>query len=568
MDIIDILLASASTPEGQAGIAAAEAKTAAAEAKTAAQNAATAAQDATEIVQQVITTIGEINNSESSDENKIAYTFQTPDNTIIIKHYKSAGENEDGTMTQKAIKAYIDSIPSGGGNLGPENAGSVVSVGEDGQITPSPLSEESVIRTEILVGTYTLTDAVGLEIDYKNKTFTRVQSSKGLTPGEDFNKYSMYGNIRRCLVDDNGEIIAFYGDPTYVDNYASGYQTMVYIPKFYYIRIPYEVENNAIIKETIIISGHNQEGYLKLHPAFINENGDEIDYFLYSAYEGSTFDVSANAYNRNDGEIDFTEDKLASIVEAKPISGVNNELTRENAEQLAQNRGEGWHITSIQAVSAIQMLSLIEYGTFNLRSVIERGISDIENVVRINCSSYTGSTKDLGNESGHANSTINERNGIEYTYNENGKRAISYRGIENLYGNIWNYIGNLEIRGDGDTQGGVPYIYNFITKQYESAGFMLPNTSNWISRFGYKNEKYDWLFIPSASDNSATSALPVGCYLWVSKDLNGVRNATLGGHWNFADCNGAFYYGFDRTLQYSDRGYGVRMMYLPRSKEE
>ena len=563
MDILDILLASALTPEGQASSAATEAKNAATEAKTASQNATEAAQNAIETVQEVITTIEEINNSESSDENKIVYTFQTPENTIAIKHYKNAGENEDGTMTQKAIKTYVDSIPSGGGNLGPENAGLMVTVDENGQITPSSLSEESVVRTEILVGTYNLTDAVGIEIDYKNKTFTRVQAAKGLNPGEDFNKYPMYGNIRRCLVDDNGEIIAFYGDSTYTDNYASGYQTMVYIPKFYYMRIPLGLEGNTITKETIIISDHNQKDCFKLHPAFINEKGEEVDYFLYSAYEGSTFDVSANAYNRNDGEIDFSEDKIASIVEAKPISGVVNELTREAAEQLAQNRGAGWHITSIQAVSAIQMLSLIEYGTFNLQSVIERGVSDIDNTPGVNCSSYTGSTKDLGNASGNAISTINEKNGREYTYSENGKRAISYRGIENLYGNIWNYIGGLEIRGSGNSQGGIPYIYDAVTNQYESAGFMLPNYSDWISGFGYSNEKYDWLFIPSSAGNGATSTLPVGCYVWIIPNLNGVNNATLGGHWGFTDNNGAFYYGFDRSLQYSDRGYGVRAMYMP-----
>lgn len=593
MDILDILLATALTPQGQADAAAAAAKTAAKEAKSAAQEAITTSQEAIDTVQDAATAIQEvtetaqnvasevqeinstiqditgninnINNSVTSDTNKITYSFQTPDNTVTIKHYKKIGENEDGTMTQKAIKDYISSIPSSDINLGSENVGLIVTIGSDGKIIPGLLTEESIIRTEILSGTYDIPDALGIEIDYKNKTFTRTLAAKNLTPGEDFNAFSMYGNINRCLVNDSGEIICFYGDNIYTDNYSSGYQTMVYIPKFYYMRMPLALEGDTITKEAIMISSHDQKGCFKLHPAFINDNGEEVDYFLYSAYEGSTFDVSANAYNRSDGEIDFTEDKLASIVEAKPISGVVNELTCANAEKLATNRGPGWHITSIKAVSAIQMLSLIEFGTLNMQFALERGVSDIENVSGVNCSSYTGSTASLGNITGHAESTINEKNGREYTYTENGKRSVNYRGIENFYGNIWNYIGGLQIRGNSSSQGGVPYIcrtLDFTNGQYDSAKFMLPNNPNWVSGFGYDSD-YDWLFIPSATNSFATSSLPVGDYIWINSNLIGTNTAALGGRWDFTDGNGPYYYAFDRALQYSDCGHGARIMYIP-----
>jgi len=142
-----------------------------------------------------------------------------PDNTLntqnITKLYKSAGNNEDGTMTQKAIKAYIDSIPSGGSggggvsNLGTDNEGKLVVIGSDGNIIASNVSEEALIEALLNSGSYEATDALGLEIDYTNKSFERTQGAYGLTMGANFNNYSMYGGRKRCVVNNSGEILAF-----------------------------------------------------------------------------------------------------------------------------------------------------------------------------------------------------------------------------------------------------------------------------------------------------------------------------------------------------------------------
>jgi hypothetical protein len=40
---------------------------------------------------------------------------------------------------------------------------------------------------------------------------------------------------------------------------------------------------NAVKKETIILSSQKQAGF-KLHPLFVNENGEIIDYVLLPAY--------------------------------------------------------------------------------------------------------------------------------------------------------------------------------------------------------------------------------------------------------------------------------------------
>jgi hypothetical protein len=59
------------------------------------------------------------------------------------------------------------------------------------------------------------------------------------------------------------------------------------------------------------------------------------------AYQGSIYDTSESNYNLNSNlTIDFANDKLSSIANAKPISGSDvNNFTVATAERLARNRG-------------------------------------------------------------------------------------------------------------------------------------------------------------------------------------------------------------------------------------
>ena len=493
----------------------------------------------------------------------------------VEKNYTSYGDNEDGSMTQKAIKQYVESqVAQGAGNsggtsnLGSENAGSVVIVDADGSITAGDTSEQAIIEALIRTGVYHAKNAVGLGLDYENKTIDRTQESTSTT---NFNSYSMYGGRKRCNVNDNGTITAFYEDSNYKEDGSNG-QVMVYQPKFYYQRVVINSVNGElgqiVRKESLIISPTAQSGF-KLHPAFIDADGNEIEYILLSAYEGSAYDVSTNTYITDDaGSVDFAADKLSSIAGVKPISGENNILTAASAEQLARNRGEGWHILNMKAYSVDQMLSMVEYGSLNIQEAIESGVSGLVNSYDHNRACNTGSTAALGNASGAATSSSNNVNGTVSNYGEAGKRSISYRGEENPYGNIWKFIGDVNVSGDGTEQGGLPYIcknYNYstsITSDYESIGFYLPNASDWISGMGYGDEKYDWVIMPAEAAN-ANSATPVGDYVWVTSNLNDVHPMAIGGNWLFGQRNGMFYQAFDRTLNYSAPTFGARLILVP-----
>ena len=426
---------------------------------------------------------------------------------------------------------------------------------------------------------YTDEDIVGLCVDFENKTFKQLAGAVGLSANSDFDKFAMYGGRRRCNVLDDGTITAYYGDESYTEDGSNG-QVMVYQPAFYYKVVPLKLEKNTdsnigyhLRKVNYYVSSKPKTGF-KLHPAFFDENGNAINYILFSADEGSMFDVSANEYV-NDGTNTDTAievgDLLCSVANVKPISGLKKPLNKTNLELMAQNRGSGWHLETIKATSANQLLMMIELGTMGTQEGIGLGVVSITGNTAYNGSSLTGSTAELGNSTGQAKETINEIGGIQTTETVNGKVAVTYRGVENPWGNISKHIQGINIWGDGSMCGGQPYVANNFTfneskhsDNYEPVGFTLANANGYIKAMGYGSEKYDWLFMPS--EIGGTSALPVGDIVYIAPNLNGYRIIQQGGNCRSGDRAGSFSLICNGTVGDRSRGAGGRLIYVPTNK--
>lgn len=426
---------------------------------------------------------------------------------------------------------------------------------------------------------YTDSDILGLQVDFENKTFTRLAGAVGLSQGSDFNKFTMYGGRKRCNVSDDGTITAYYGDENYKEDGSNG-QVMVFQPAFYYKVVPLKLEKNSdsgigyhLRKANYYVSSKPKTGF-KLHPAFYDENGNEISYILFSADEGSMYDVSAKAYvNDNVDSITYEDgDLLCSVAGKKPISGLRKGIgTKTNLETMAQNRGQGWHLETIWATSANQLLMLIELGALSTQEGIGQGVVSITDNTAYNCSSLTGSTADLGNGTGQAKETVNEIGGTETTYNVNGKVSVSYRGVENPWGNIWRHINGINIWGNGSMGGGQPYVANNFafneskhSDNYEPVGFTLANASGFINAMGYGGENYDWLLMPS--EIGGTNASPVGDYFYGQTNLNGYRITRFGGCFNTSSQAGVFNWRGIDGVGYRSRVVGGRLIYVPTAK--
>lgn len=437
--------------------------------------------------------------------------------------------------------------------------------------------EAEIADLKAFVG-YTDGDIYGVEVDFKNKKFTRLAGAVNRTPGEGFDNILCFGGRKRCNLTNDGRVAAYYGEagfsttgkltqavdrnPAGTENsdaslqFASGtiVQVMIEQPKFYYKVVPLEIEKKkkgGITRKVRYYVSDTPKAGFKLHPAFI-ENGNENEKIYLAAFEGSLYDSSASAYILDDSQVaDFAADLLCSIANAKPLSGLTQNATRANVRKLAEKRGSGWEQAYIATASVSQMLMLIEYASFNMQSAIGQGAVNKTDDGSSNMAEATGVTINLGNASGTAS-------------NANGVQFVSYRGEENFWGNIWGWIDGINEYMDATTHEGTIYIadHSFAddtgTGAYEDAGIIAVYGNGYVSAFCY-SEKYDWLFIPG--ELLGNTALPVGDYCWNGN--TGWRVAVLGACWKGGLYAGAFCWGLDDASSARARNVGGRLVYVP-----
>ena len=423
---------------------------------------------------------------------------------------------------------------------------------------------------------YTDADIYGVEVDFKNKKFTRLAGAVGKTPGDAFDGVKAFGGRRRCNVTDDGKVVAYYGDAGFSETgvltsaitigentYPTGtkVQVMVEQPKFYYKVVPLELEKIQggkgfhMRKARYYVSDTMKAGF-KVHPLFVKD-GKEKNFVYLSAYEGSTFDTSASAYKLNDAQdVDWTNDVLASIAGAKPTSGLTQSgATRNGFRTIAAKRGSGWSQQTIQSVAATQILFLVEYASFNIQEKLGAGVTTKVDDGATSMTEITGATTTLGNKSGQV-------------INTNGYSVVAYRGEENPFGNIWKWVDGINTNNgstfaEGDT--GTIYVADHGFKDdsgdapYHEVGFSSVYLGwSYISAFGYAEDD-DWLFYPT--EGKGNSSLPVGdCGQVVNP---GWRVANLGASWAYGSDSGWFCLGVYHGSGHRYRYFGGRLLYVP-----
>lgn len=394
---------------------------------------------------------------------------------------------------------------------------------------------------------YTDADVYGVEVDYTNKTFTRLAAAAGKSAGSDFDKVHAFGGRRRCNLADDGTVNAYYGDAAYVEDGSNG-QVMVEQPAFYYKVTPITLDAAAaggfiVRKARYYVSDSYHPGF-KLHPAFI-VNGKTCDKVYLSAFEGCLYDASAGAYIKDDAQVaDFNTDKLSSIAGAKPISGLTQNLTRANIRNLCHNRGDGWELQTIQCAAASQLLMLVEYGQFNMQSAIGQGAVNKADNGSTNMAENTGATSSLGNKSGAV-------------ANANNIQMVSYRGEENPWGNIWKWIDGLNMYKTAIYIADHGFKDDTDAAPYQDTGFHCASASGYVSAWAY-SEDFDWLFI--AAEVKGDSSVPIGDYFWVNATY-GWLVAGLGAWWDCGLGAGPFGLNLHYASGYRDRYISGRPVY-------
>lgn len=443
--------------------------------------------------------------------------------------------------------------------------------------------EKQISDLQAFVG-YTDSDIYGVEVDFVNKKFTRLAGAVGKTPGEPFNSVNAFGGRKRCNLTNEGVVVAYYGDPGYSETgkltqsvdlnpddveepdpdlqFSAGtvVQVMVEQPRFYYKVVPLKLEKIAggvgyhMRKARYYICDTPKTGF-KLHPAFVVDGVEKEKIYL-SAFDGCLWDASSSSYILNDDQVaSFTSavgtgDMLSSIANAKPISGLTQNLTRGNSRILAHNRGAGWELEYGATVAATQILMLVEYASLNMQSAIGAGVTGKTDDGSTSMTEPTGATTNLGNASGSVT-------------NVNGWNVVTYRGEENRWGNIWKFIDGMNINAKGIHELYVAdhgFADDKITDNYKKTGITLAKANGYVSAFGY-NENFDWLFVPS--ETTGNSSLPVGDYFYQNNAYNGIMISLLGGSWYYGSNAGPFCWDVDAVSSYRYRTFGARPVYIP-----
>ena len=291
---------------------------------------------------------------------------------------------------------------------------------------------------------------------------------------------------------------------------------MVKIPKFYYKR----TRSGSV--ETIQIADGEAEGFT-LHPLFTPDGGTTVyDY------------VHIGAYHTGSGYVSKTG--LAPLVN----------ITRPACRSGSAGKGTGWSQYDIAALSALQMLYDVEFADNDSQTKLGRGYCD-GNSSAIN-SGACDSMYSAGVYSGRPSGT-------------DGKTAVMYRGIENPFGNVWQWV-------DGVNWNGGTYCVCFDPTKYADdtatnyTQLSYTGATNWSSSY-ITQEGLDTnnpaVMLPSAAGSgSASTYLCDAC--WSNP---GWRVCVAGGYWRDGSDVGLFTVNLYHDSSFALSYFGGRLLKRP-----
>ncbi len=303
----------------------------------------------------------------------------------------------------------------------------------------------------------------------------------------------------RAVVNDNGTI-NYYLDPNNSNYKADGTpadltgasgQVMVIIPTHWY-----RFEKIGTIRKvelsTVALPGFT-----------------EVPEYAVGAYEAY--------YNTTTG-------KLESRSGVMPTTN----KTRANFRAYAAARGANWHQLDYTNYLDIFYLYLTEYATFDIQSVIPGATNangtDWSNYNGYNSVIATGVSNTYGNYSGSVPFSLTNFVGGTGTLNS---QVADYRGIENIYGHIWQFIDGINVDYVSTTQANVyidadPSTFADDTQTGYTLLGTSPNANGWIRSL------IDGSWIP-ATDVGASSSTYMTDYHYVSITQTGVWRVALAG---------------------------------------
>lgn len=304
-----------------------------------------------------------------------------------------------------------------------------------------------------------------------------------------FDRFAPWNGMKQCKMDATGKVLSWIGDANW-SSISTNFR-MVYIPEFY---VAYKSSGT---KKYFYISEKLKAGFSK-HPG----SGKFVGRYILSGNNSS---------------------------EPGYYPEVN--ITRSAARNKTKNIGSSkWHLYDFATYCAIIWLYLIEFANWDCQSKIGRGF------VSGSSSTPSGNTDSMAYHTGCAGS---------------GDTAIQYRWIENLWGNVYQWV-------DGFNADGTTAYYCTDPSQYAddtTTGYMQIGTlpaSGWIKDLTVTD---NGLLIPKTVGGSETTFIPD-----YASSSSGWRVLFVGGYWSSGSDAGLLYFDADYTSSSSYSYISARLL--------
>lgn len=287
-----------------------------------------------------------------------------------------------------------------------------------------------------------------------------------------FDNYAPWNGMKKCSLLSDGSVYAWENqtDFSYLDAYV-----MVYIPTFYV------AQKRKDAKQYFYISDKAKTGFTK-HP-------------------GSGKFVGRYHMN-SDGYCNSRQPPYVN-------------MTRAVARSKAKNNGGKFCLYNFATYCAIIWLYVMEFADWNCQNKIGRGYVDNHNSA-IN----SGETDSMTYHTGRAAGT-------------DGSTAVQYRWIENLWGNVYQWIDGFNANGTTAYYRIDPSRYADDTATgYNHIGTLPPN--GWIKDLTVMD---NGLLIPKAVGGSETTFIPD-----YASSSSGWRVLHVGGNWDYGSYAGLLYF--------------------------
>lgn len=280
---------------------------------------------------------------------------------------------------------------------------------------------------------------------------------------------------------------------------------MVKIPEFYY-----KVEKVGTIFR-YYVADSPVDGF-NLHP------GSEC---YVARYEGSFYYLGA----------------IGNFLNSFSGQAVGTGETRDAFRTRARRMPSGFQLYDFAAWCAYDLLYLVEYADWDSQKKIGPGI------VNDTAAHKTGETDSMVYHTGRAAGT-------------DGKTAVQYRGIENPWGNVLEFVDGINFKNYAPYICTDPTKYaDDITTNYTITGVSLGG-NGWTKGLGLSTN-FPWAYLPNEVGGSGSTFIPD----YVTHLSQGWQVLVVGGYYSDGSYAGLFRFGSNYTSLESNSTIGARLQF-------